>query len=358
MAQQGRFLASKLLYLTVLIFWLSAHHAQAASVNLVLDPSSGDVALITIEGAIVEGDADEFLRLSLEAPEALVVLNSPGGLAMEGINIGRLIRKAGYSTAVLDGHECMSACGLIWLSGKIKFLAPSALVGFHAVYNDFGVSSSGNAIFGAYYGSLGLSDRTIAYLTSAPPEGMNVLTWKTASLFDIDAKPLVVDAGTPAEPKEFETESGSGRFVTAQNTAVIGFDYDSGPDRSASARDCERRCATDRSCKAFTYDTKAKLCYLKTGGRLTITNGNSYSGLSRDIASAIISSKMRIHFNQDSPGQDIGIVRGISREECMYQCEFDMRCKAFTYVSAKQACLFKSGHSKLIRFKGALTGTR
>jgi hypothetical protein len=75
---------------------------------------------------------------------------------------------------------CVSACALIWLAGTTRFGEPRATIGFHAAYvyrngrqQEIGV---GNALIGAYLNELGFSDQTVAFVTSAPPEGIELLT--------------------------------------------------------------------------------------------------------------------------------------------------------------------------------------
>src|SRR5262245_6163417 len=87
---------------------------------------------------------------------------------------GRL--RKGFTTFA---GNCFSICAAIWLAGSERYVANNTKLGFHAAYRREGqgkkatavVSSGGNAIVGAYYGQLGLSDNAIYWLTSAPPQG-------------------------------------------------------------------------------------------------------------------------------------------------------------------------------------------
>jgi hypothetical protein len=80
---------------------------------------SGD--RVTLTGSIVPGDGEAFARF-LAGPHAqpprVVYLDSGGGKVLEGIAIGRAIRRAGLATAV-DAHaaRCDSACTLIFAGG-------------------------------------------------------------------------------------------------------------------------------------------------------------------------------------------------------------------------------------------------
>ena len=136
--------------------------------------------VISITGQIAAGDADRFKEIATTLTGPTVVrLHSPGGLVVDGLNIGIAIHSLGYQTAVLDDAVCASACGLIWLAGKPRLLTESSKIGFHAASRGDGQESGkGNAFVGAYLRSLDLSYEAIAYLTDAPPDDMQ---WLSAS---------------------------------------------------------------------------------------------------------------------------------------------------------------------------------
>ncbi|SEP12987.1 hypothetical protein SAMN04487843_10752 [Methylobacterium sp. ap11] len=80
---------------------------------------SGD--RVTLVGSIVPGDGEAFARF-LTGPNArplrVVYLDSGGGKVLEGIAIGRAIRRAGLVTAVdAQAARCDSACTLIFAGG-------------------------------------------------------------------------------------------------------------------------------------------------------------------------------------------------------------------------------------------------
>ncbi|GJD61968.1 hypothetical protein [Methylobacterium frigidaeris] len=84
---------------------------------------SGDRVMLA--GSIVPGDGEAFARF-LAGPHAqplrVVYLDSGGGKVLEGIAIGRAIRRAGLVTAV-DAHaaRCDSACTLIFAGGVRRY---------------------------------------------------------------------------------------------------------------------------------------------------------------------------------------------------------------------------------------------
>lgn len=100
--------------------WVAALSLAGAGPSRAMSLSeSGD--RVTLAGSIVPGDGEAFARF-LAGPHAqplrVVYLDSGGGKVLEGITIGRAIRRAGLATAV-DAHaaRCDSACTLIFAGG-------------------------------------------------------------------------------------------------------------------------------------------------------------------------------------------------------------------------------------------------
>ena len=142
---------------------------------------------ITVIGRIDSGDAYRFENIvsTIDGP-TLVILNSPGGVVVDGLDIGLTIHRKGYFTAVPEDSVCASVCGLIWLAGSERGVAPSSKIGFHAAYGPNGEETgSGNALVGGYLKELGFSYGAIAYLTNAPPDDMQWLTPEIATKFGI-----------------------------------------------------------------------------------------------------------------------------------------------------------------------------
>lgn len=145
--------------------------------------------LIFLSGPIQEGDAQRFEAVASSSKKAMVVLNSEGGLALEGLEIGRTVRRRGAATSVPREYLCASSCALIWLAGKERFAEDDSHIGFHAVYIErngvYLESGVGNALVGAYLNQLGLSQSSVIYVTSAPPQGIRWLTREDAARIDL-----------------------------------------------------------------------------------------------------------------------------------------------------------------------------
>jgi hypothetical protein len=85
---------------------------------------------IELSGTILYGIAENLHR-ALNANPAVKVLhlNSPGGEMSEARSMVAMVRQRGLTT-VADTF-CMSACTLVFLAGRERYLAPGAKLGFH-----------------------------------------------------------------------------------------------------------------------------------------------------------------------------------------------------------------------------------
>jgi hypothetical protein len=100
--------------------------AQAAY-ELRLDPAGG---VVRLRGLIDFGVTRDLEALLLAAPQARVIrLESAGGRVAEARGLARLVRRMALDTSA--SGECSSACTLVLLSGRTRYLEPGATVGFH-----------------------------------------------------------------------------------------------------------------------------------------------------------------------------------------------------------------------------------
>ena len=174
----------------------------------VFGPFDKGLHVISYKGQVEVGDGREFLRRTEGIERAIVFLESPGGLVSEGLTIASNIAQRGYSTAVMGDRLCASMCGIIWVSGRNRYLAPDAQVGFHSIYLKYKsgkteVSSSGNAEIGAYLNTLGLPISAIRYLTTAGPNEMEFINHSEARVYGIDT--VLIDRGAISLPAERPT---------------------------------------------------------------------------------------------------------------------------------------------------------
>ncbi len=167
---------------------------------------------ILIKGMLDLDDGSRFQQLAMHPGFSLVLFDSPGGHTKAGLEIGRAIRFRNYDTAVPSGSNCYSSCAVAFLGGVHHFIGTGAHVGFHAIYDQRPdgqvISSVGNALVGAYYSQLELSDEAIEYLTMAQPQRLNLLTPDVAARYRIalEVVPenvLAMDAVAPAKNTPF-----------------------------------------------------------------------------------------------------------------------------------------------------------
>src|SRR5262245_28111834 len=160
----------------LLLACLTAGAAGAADFKT-LKLADTNVSLVFVTGVIAKGDAERFSEIvgALSTAKATIVLESPGGLVSEALDIGAQPRQRDFATMVLPDKECFSACALIWIASTRSYMSASSNIGFHAAYITVDGQSRetgmGNAEIGFYLTHLGLRVEAIRFITNAPPEG-------------------------------------------------------------------------------------------------------------------------------------------------------------------------------------------
>lgn len=163
---------------------------------------------IAVDGEIELGDSDKLELFLQNKPDPVrVVFNSPGGILVEGMKIGNILRARGLTAEVgrlKDGQEapefehgvCASACAIAFLGGRERYLLGSKL-GFHQFYenisfeeliSDFetrtdvsGQAQLMSSLLSLYIENLGDIDHRILWLAaSTPPNEMYWLSEQTA----------------------------------------------------------------------------------------------------------------------------------------------------------------------------------
>jgi hypothetical protein len=171
----------RVIFLSAITIIATAVHA--ADISKVAG-KSGEVDFILLKGEIQMGDDKLFKNIAFNTDKAIVILDSPGGLVMPALEIGKAIRLKGYATAVTD-TSCTSACAIIWLAGETRFLSKKSRVGFHAVFVEDAEGQKlpagvGNALVGSYLNSLGLSEKIVTFVTIAGPDSMRWISKSSA----------------------------------------------------------------------------------------------------------------------------------------------------------------------------------
>lgn len=205
------------------VFLSAALSASSAFALEFSRDATGGIAVIGVTGTFEPGDGERFVRFATD-DKAIVALASPGGELTSAIMIGEHIRMKGYSTVVPPNAICASACALTWLAGLVRSGTVTSKIGFHAAYTGKGdVTSSGNALVGAYLNKIGVSYKAIRYITSPDPSDMTWLTFEKARDLGIDI--LALDMPKNSEPIGLggtPATQAAPPPVTAPRTATIG----------------------------------------------------------------------------------------------------------------------------------------
>lgn len=93
----------------------------------------GGLTVVAAAGKIVPGDTAR-LRAFLAGRTisgATILLDSPGGVLGEALDMGRLLRDRRLGTRVATGAECASACVFVFAGGVVREAEPGALLGVH-----------------------------------------------------------------------------------------------------------------------------------------------------------------------------------------------------------------------------------
>jgi hypothetical protein len=73
--------------------WLSVSAASARAARIeVLTSENPDMALVVVEGEFGPDDGKRFTEVTAPHPHAMVFVNSPGGGAIAGMQVGQVIR--------------------------------------------------------------------------------------------------------------------------------------------------------------------------------------------------------------------------------------------------------------------------
>ena len=166
--------------------------AEAATISFIERDDGSGVAVL-VKGDLEVSDGEKFdAKTSALPQDTVVVFNSDGGHVVAGIQIGETIRLKGFTTIVVNGNRCASACAIAWLGGAKRFAGSTAKIGFHAAYDQDTGQEGGmaNAIVGAYLTRIGLGYEAIAYVTAASPQKMTWMTFEAAKKVGISVLPF------------------------------------------------------------------------------------------------------------------------------------------------------------------------
>ncbi len=143
-----------------------------------------------------------------------------------------------------------------------------------------------------------------------------------------------------------------------------GNDYDS--FRARGLRECKRACAGEDRCRAYTWDTRAEICYLKTR-----INSQKYD--SRMVTGYKVDEDDDHGDDEDYGGGDVSLTeeRGYDRrgadyrrfdaysvDRCKRACYEDDRCRAYTFDRRDNRCYLKDEVRSAERNRDMVTGRK
>jgi hypothetical protein len=177
------------------------------------------------------------------------------------------------------------------------------------------------------------------------------------SLLRVALISAMVVLAAPAKAAENE-------FVHIPRADSPGNDYRKLDD--SSIEDCERKCAADGACNAFTYNQLQGACFLKLAANPIIkfyalaTTGVKLAPSLAPAGSAPGTRTSMVMLSQaDSPGGDYAVDDDSSLEDCQASCEQNEECNAFTYNHARGVCFLKRAAQSSTTFSAwATTGIK
>jgi hypothetical protein len=138
---------------------------------------SGDPTALLVSGVIGPGSYDEFRAALMNATPELVVLDGPGGILGEALLIGSEVRRRNLDTMVGPNRSCASACAIVFLSGRVKYLATGASVGLHsASYADGRADPEATELMAAYLREVGVPGSTLRRMARTAPSDIRWLS--------------------------------------------------------------------------------------------------------------------------------------------------------------------------------------
>lgn len=207
---------------------------HAAEIRLEGKNADG-VSVVSITGNFIEQDIERFADVTKDLEQAIISFSSNGGSLLAGIEIGTRIRLRGYKTVVADQKMCYSACALAWLGGATRYVDNSAKIGFHAAYMEldgrFQETGMGNAVIGGYAANLGLRTSAIMFLTSAPPDDFNYLTYDISQTVGIrsefiDTRILIMTPYTQKDQIAPRIQEDKTEIFSAEAQLLRGLEYE------------------------------------------------------------------------------------------------------------------------------------
>ena len=139
-------------------------------------PEQSQVVLV-MTGVIGPGSYRQFRRAVARAKPDLIILDGPGGILGEAIRIGNEIRRRGLTTLVDANRSCASACAVVFLSGRTKYMRRGAHVGLHAAsFIDGRADAEATDYMASYLRQVGVPRSILRKMAATAPDDISWLT--------------------------------------------------------------------------------------------------------------------------------------------------------------------------------------
>jgi hypothetical protein len=177
-------------------------------------------------GTIARGDSERFAQaIKAAKPIEEIWLYSGGGSLSEGLQMGRLIHKAGLGTHLLSWMECDSACNFVFMGGTVRSIDPGGAFYVHMFSADIAGDMLNDIVdapetFVAYnkqYPERELSQSDLDHYNDEHDDSLSIKAYLVMMVADYYIKEIQQDsAKRAADIARFLTEMGlSLRFLTA-----------------------------------------------------------------------------------------------------------------------------------------------
>ena len=151
-------------------FYRMLHNGQGGT-------SSESETVLLVSGVIGPGAHYQFQAALSRGSTDLVVLDGPGGVLGEALLIAEEVRRRQLNTLVASNRSCASACAIVFLSGRNKYLGSGAAVGLHAAsYADGRADPEATELMADYLRQLGVPDSTLRRMAATAPSEIRWLT--------------------------------------------------------------------------------------------------------------------------------------------------------------------------------------
>jgi hypothetical protein len=178
-----KFTYTIMMTLAFIFIILAASPVRSAEIVMI------DNDAIFIDGDILEGDGDKFIKLLDQNPDVKYVsMHSYGGLVFEGMQIAFAVNDRQLVTFIAPEGSCDSMCSVIFLSGYNKVMNVKQKLGFHPAYlqwedGSMEIDPQSSAYISWWFGKIGIPEKIIWEMMETDPK--TVITYTAVELINM-----------------------------------------------------------------------------------------------------------------------------------------------------------------------------